>query len=797
MGNLFWDIRYAVRTLRKNALLTTIIVFSLSLGMGANTAIFSLIDTVLLKMLPVRDPARLVVVTSTAGNGVFSFPVYQELRRQNAVFSDLICVSSDEQFELKTNGGSEQIDGALVSDNYFAGLGVNAVIGRTLTASDYDSVVLSYGFWKRRFDSNPAIIGTSLAFNNAVAVIVGIAPPTFFGENVGRAPDIWAPLALTPQLFPDERSLLSNPSTRWLEVIGRLQTGVSDKMAQTGLEPLYEQIQNEFLSAGKGGNKNPEADRIEVQPGSKGISALRAKFSRPLLILMAMVGIVLFICCMNIANLLLARAATRQREFAVRLSLGASRFQLIRQLLTESILLAMFSGAAALVIAQWASRLLVLYVSGNSRSIPIHVSLDGSVLSFAGLISIATAMIFGLMPALRATRLDIAVALKGIQKPGSQTRLGLARGLVIVEVGLCLLLLTGAGLFIRTLQNLEAFSADFQWDQVLVARLNAPSGNPAAFYELAMNRVRAIPGVRSAAFSSLAFGSGRMTVCCVEVEGYVRPRGEDGSVNINRVGPQFFETMGIPLLRGRDFTERDLQVNPTPIIFNETAVRHYFKQEDALGKRINTDRMSFEIIGVVKDAKSNSLREVVAPIMYIPSIQRPRFIEVRAIGSSSHLGVAIANSLLPDLKVDKIDVLSDLAASTVVQERLIAKLSGFFGIVSTLLACIGLYGIMSYSVSRRTQEIGIRMALGAQRYDVVLMVMRESMLMVGLGTALGVVGVLAVTRFVSSQLFGISSTDPTSIWFTVVLLGSVAAIASYLPARKAAHIEPLTALRYE
>jgi putative ABC transport system permease protein len=795
MQALLRDLRYAVRSLRRSPAVVGVIVLSLALGIGANTAIFSLVNAVLLKSLPVSRPEELVVVMSTARRGVFSYAACQHLRTQTAVLSDVMCLSNDETFETIASGTPQELPGAFVSDNYFSGLGVTAERGRFPSATDQDGVVISHGFWQRHFGGDVTTVGHALVLNGVSTTVMAITPAGFFGETVGKSPDVWVPLGLVPRLLPDESSLLTDASTRWLQLIGRRHPDMPLERARAGLQLAYDQWSSEFAPTGKGADQNTQ-EQLGLESGSKGLSALRTRFAQPLLVLLGVTGLVLLTGCLNIANLLLARAVARQREFALRLSLGAPRTHLLRQMIAEGVLLATVALVVSLFLARWASQLLLAYVSTTATPLPVALPLDPTVLGFASAVSVLSILVFGIGPAFRATRTDLALVLKGNgAAPRVGRRIGSGQLMVVLEVGACMVLLVAAGLFIRTLQQLTAFPTSAQWDHVVVTHFTPPPGRTRDFYQASLDRVRAFPGVRAASMSTLTFGAGATSICCVDIDGYVRAPGESGAINTNRVSPGFFQTMGVSLLRGRDLLADDLNGDVRATVINEAAQHHYFGDQSAIGKHITVGRLSVDVVGVVRDVQTNSLRESVAPMLYTPALQRPRYLEVRSTGAPEQLVSTIRRLLSDDLKIDQIDRLDDLAGRTVVQERVIAKLCGFFGIVATLLACIGLYGVLSHAVHRRTREIAIRMALGSRRGDVITMIMRESAMLVVCGMALGLASALALGRLIANQLFGIEVTDPTSIGLALALLAAVAALASYLPAHNGSRIDLLATLR--
>jgi predicted permease len=843
----FWqDLRFGVRMLGKSPSFTAVAVLSLALGIGANTSIFSLIDAVLLKSLPVKNPEQLVIVRPVHGNQGrdFNFPIFREIaQRQDAlsgIFAsgsvDVLRVSMEGYGELQVAGG---LRGRLVSGNYFSVLGVNALLGRVFTAED-DQVpgmggaqgpvaVISHGFWERQFARDVSILGRTITLNGAAFTIVGVTPREFFGESVGVLPDIWLPIQMQPTLEP--RSLLEVRTATWFRTMGRLKPGTDERQATTALTFLYRQLLADEILSGKGSliHSAPKLEevRVELEPGSKGFAALRMRFSQPLRLLMAVVGLVLLIACCNVANLLLARSASRQKEIGIRLALGSGRGRLIRQLLTESMLLAIVGGATGLLLAAWGSELLLGLASGGGSPIQLDLRPEWRVLGFTLAVSLLTGIFFGLVPALLTAVVDLNPALKESARgqTGSPPRQRFSRTLVISQVALCLVLLVGAALLIRSLQNLRAFDAGFERNNVLSITVMA---DPAALKppEIAAlgpqvhQRLNALPGVRSASLSGYGLLSGSATTAPVRVPGSnVNPE-TDGDVRQNWVSNRYFETLGMRLLLGRDFGYEDTATSPKVAVINEMMARHYFGQQSPLGKLVyfpksdslgryipfaaQLDRdQAVEIVGVVQDAKYDNLRQQTPRMTYLPWVQgqgRVSAIEVRTVGNPSAMTGQIRQALKEinsNLVIRNVRTLEDQVNRTLADERLIAKLLSFFGALALLLACVGLYGLMSYAVVRRTREIGIRMALGAQRAAMLRMILRETMLLVGIGIILGVPGALATTRLVEKYLFGLKPTDPATIVMAALLMLAVATLAGYLPARRASRTDPTVALRYE
>jgi predicted permease len=809
------DLRYGLRTLRQSPGFTAVAVLSLALGIGANTAIFSLVDAVLLKMLPVRSPEQLVTVEAIYPRGErrnFSYPVFERLRDRPQVFTGVLAAQDGttqmEMAEPESANRTERAVVQLVSGEYFQVLGVNAVIGRTLTAADdqtpsaHPVAVLSYAFWQRRFAGDVSVIGKRILLKAQPFTIIGVAPPAFFGEAVGRAPDIWAPLMMQPALDRG-RSYIREAGSGWLRIMARLQPGVDETQARAWLALRHEQIKAEPDKLAR------NLSKIEPLSGGRGLAGFRNQYSKPLSVLMAVVGLVLLIACANVANLLLARATTRQREVTIRLALGAGRFRLIRQFLTEGTLLAVAGGALGLLFAWWGSRFLLVLVSNDSNPIPIDVTPNARILGFTIGVSLLTALIFGLAPALAATRQDINAGLKmtALARP----RLSLSRFLVIGQVALSLLLLAGAGLFVQTLRNLSTLDLGFASESILQFWIDPQASGYkqeqlSDLYRRLLERLNSAPGIQSVSMASHGFRTGDSSSCCISVEGYTNRLDEDRNIHTNRVTPGFFRTMGLPLLLGRDFTAQEAsgELFPNIAIINETMARYYFGEANPLGKRFGFGnppqvKLYIEIIGVVRDANYGNLREKPPRLIYFPA-HGGDVLVARAAGPVVALSATIRREIQTvdrSLEASDANAIPKLRDQALVQERLLAQLSSFFGLLALLLACVGLYGVMSYDVARRTNEIGIRMALGAQRVHVVSLVMRETMWLIVIGLIVGLVAALATTRFIASLLYGLTPNDPPTIGLAGLLLLIVAALAGYLPARRAARVDPMVALRHD
>ena len=834
---MFQDLRFGVRMLLQGKAFTLVAVLSLALGIGANTAIFSLIDALLLRALPVEEPGRLVLFGRGEGLGItntfpnrswdlYSYPFYREVRRRNQVFSEVAALQSFPNGVhgfVNVNGPAGEAElmvAQLVSGTYFSVLGVTASRGRTFTEADdqvpggHPVVVISDSWWERRFGRDPEVVGKTINIGLTAYTIIGITPSEFFGTTVGEAPDLWVTLAMEEQLPPGRKGR-HEPFFQSLYLIARLKDGVTRERAGVAVNLLFKQILYEHAGAAPPAEKlrDIQTAAIELTPAGSGLSQLRLSFSRPLQILLAMVGVLLLIACANAAGLLLARAAARRKEFAVRLALGARRGRLIRQLLTESLLLACLGGAAGLLLAWWGSRLLVLMASTGAEPLPIDVSPDARVLGFTLLVSLLSAVVFGTVPALRATRIELNQSLKaGAGAAFATSRSLLGRVIVISQVALSLVLLIGAGLFVRTLINLQKVPTGFDEPNVLILQLDTSAtgykedARLASLLREVEERVRALPGVRAASFSMFIFNQGAWTAKAY-TRGHNPPEGGDRQIANNVVGPDFFATVGVPLLQGRAFGPQDTARSQRVAVISEAMAERFFPGQSPLGRRFGLGAPErseeVEIIGVVKDAKYRSLDEGARPIAYYVHSQRTQYLNNFGVRVSGEPGAAVPairraiREASRDLPVAEVATLSDHVGRSLVQQRLVARLAAFFGLVSLLLACVGLYGLLSYAVARRRNEIGIRLAVGAQPRDVRRMVLREALLLVLAGMAVGLAAAWAATRLLAGSLFGLTPTDPLTVVAAAALLLAVAAGAAYWPARRASRVDPLIALRGE
>lgn len=847
MGSFLQDLRYGIRMLLKSKAFTAIAVLSLALGIGANTALFSLVDAVMLKLLPVKNPNELVLfnwlsgprglsrgITGTTNrdpNGMvtstsFSYLTFERIRDNNQTLSDVFAFAQLYELNVSIEGQPEIAGGQLVSGNYYSGLGVQTIMGRTIAADDdipsaTPVAVITYRYWQHRFAKDPEIVGKTVSINNVPVTIIGVTPPEFFGAlQVGESADLSIPFSMQPRLNPRE-SDLTKPWYWWVQIMGRLKPGVSGAEAAAAFEGIFQQSAQEGWTAAlsqlpsTAQLQNPaprDVPKLRWGSGSQGLTEARREYSQPLSILMVIVGLVLLIACANVANLLLARSATRQKEIAVRLALGASRWRLVRQLLTESVLLAGLGGTAGMLFAYWGKDLLLTLRPWGGSDLSLNLKLDLRVLGFTLAVSLATGLLFGLAPALRATSVDLTPALKDNSRSVIATRSLLTKSLLVVQVAMSLVLLVGAGLFVRTLRNLENVDVGFNRDNVLLFNvepaLNGYSNAQIAqLYQRMTERLDAVPGVRSSTISLIPLLSGRGRTSSIYLQGHTEQSGQSDDAKVNTVGPAFFDTLEIPILMGRNLSLADSETAPKVAVVNQLLAQKYFGDENPLGRRFGfgsaQNSAQIEIVGVVKDAKYTGARDDTEPTIYLPYLQSiPKWATfiVRTNGNPISMIASIRESMHEidnNLPLFDIKTQNQQAEESLSQERLFATLSSFFGILALLLACIGLYGVMSYGVARRTNEIGIRMALGASAPRVTRMVMRETMWVVLLGVAIGIGAALAGTRLIASSLFGLAPTDPISIAIAVLTMITVATVAGYLPARRAAKVDPMVALRYE
>lgn len=833
LESLLQDLRYGIRSIFRSPALTLVALLSLALAIGANTAIFSLLDAIMLRSLPVKNPTQLVVLGEGKEAGttdrygsttLYSYPFYRQFQQKNLVFSDVAAILSMWSGVHGTIDGSDQtvlMKVQPVSGTYFSMLGVQPAIGRALAETDDTSegdhpvAFISDAWWKRGLASDPAVLHRKIKLGTTTFDIVGVAPPEFFGTKVGEAPDIWVPMSMMKSVPPNWDGYKDNFFQSML-IMGRLKPGVSSEQAASNVNVLYQQIIRAFPD----GNLNPKntADlskaHVVLTPMATGLSNLRYSFSEPLKILMAVTALVLLIACANIANLLLARSTARLREFAVRQALGARRIRIVRQLLTESLLLALLGGLLGVGLAAFADRLLLRLISDGADILPLDVSLNTRLLLFNFAVTVATAVLFGIVPALRGTRVELTDALKDGRGPSSgSSRSPLGKALIVTQVAISLVLMVGALLFLRSLVNLANVDTGFNRQGVLrlqidsnVTGLKGSDPRMIAMFQEIEQRVSALPGVKAASFASFLFGQGSWNTH-IHVVGMTTS--DNVNIKHNVIGNAYFATMQIPPLAGRTFGPQDTSTSRRVAIISEHMAKtlfpagvnpighHYFIGNDLLP--IN----DVEVIGIVKDVKFHNLQEPPQYIDYIPNPQHPwgyGSFAVRYDGNFAAISNAVQqtiHSIDRTLPIYDVTTLDHAVARTITNQRLVAQLSAFFGLLAVFLSCIGIYGLMSYVVGRRTNEIGIRIAIGATRANVRWLVMREIVLLLAVGIAVGIPITLAGSRIVANMLFGLHGIDWVSLLGSVAALLLVGLLAGYLPAQRASRVDPMIALRYE
>jgi predicted permease len=806
LADLGRDLQYAVRTLRRNRLFAAVAIGTLALGIGANTAIFSLADAVLLRALPVNRPQDLVMLRQRGPNGdimPFTSGAAADLASSRDVLSGLAAFRPVLGVHVGVDGETERLLAQFVSGNYHAVLGIDAEIGRLLTEQDRDPVaVISHRYWQRRFSGDPRIVGRTLDVQGRTFVIVGVTPAEFFGTQPGRHVDVTAPLAAKTMGLP--------PNARWLYLIGRVAPGVSRDQARAALGVRWAQLPD---SRPPGRSLGRQLVTLELDPGSQGFNELRRQFSLPLRILMVAVGIVLLLACANLASLLIARSSARRQEIAVRLSLGAARGRIVRQLLTESALLAAVGGAAGAALATVMTGLLLGMMSRGRGAILIDVSVNAGTMIFAAALTLATTVLFGLLPAVAASRTDLQPGLRSAPSGAEVVRSGWGRALVAAQVALLVLLLASAGLFARTLHKLRAVDTGFRQEDVLVVGMSkgpAFRGDRArALYDDLYARFSGLPFVQSVSMSMDTPLAGEMSMGAGIT---VRGRPADGenapAIYHNFVGPRFFETMGIAILAGRDFLSSDDQDAPRCVVVSESVARRYFPGDDPLGREILLGNQPASIVGVVKDVRYTSLRTGAPLVVYRPYRQNPDSPADTFLVRTSSTGAAAVPSLqaevraaAPGLPLPAIVRLEDIVAARLVEERVLAVLSSAIGLLAAILAAIGVYSTVAASVARRRRELGVRMALGARPAQVVRSVVIEALGIVAAGVAIGVPAALAAGAaargLLSGLLFEISPSDPLVLACVAIGILSIALLAAYLPARRAAGIDPVAAIKCE
>jgi predicted permease len=852
MANLWQDLRFALRILAKNPGFTLIAVLTLALGIGANTAIFSVLDSVLLRSLPVPHPEQLVTLSDPDEHGssfgseggdrsLLAYSEFEYFRDHNEVFSEIFAADSSlPQLEVtmpdsspSTGAQKESARVRLVSGEYFATLGVTPAAGTFFTREvdrargSSPIAVVGYAFWKQRFGLDPLALGKTIQIHQTSFQIVGVTPPGFFGETVGAFPDLWIPMMMQDCVYPG-RDLLSPAKDLtnmhiWLQVIARLKPGVTPEQSKASINVVFKNLLESKVSASISADERRQAleQRINLQRAARGSSVLREHFGQPLKILMALVGLVLLIACANVANLLLARGAARQREFAVRIAIGAGRARLIRQLLTEGLLLAVSGAAAGLLLAHWVDALLLRMVSGAASGPPsIHLDLqpDARVLGFTLGVTLLTTILFTLIPSLYSTRLDLTPVLKstpsGAFSEASHRRFPAGKILVVTQVAVSVILLVSAGLFVRSLSKLSAVNLGYSRENLILFRVDAAPGGykGAAIPHFQLNllaKISAIPGLRGATVSKDGLFSHSESADPIAVEGYTPKAGEEMHSRMDHVGPGYFSTLGIPILMGREIEAQDTAVSVRAAVINQTFARRFFPNTSPIGKHVRDtysgNPAEMVVVGVAADAKYNNLREKAEPRIYAPLAnpmwENPAaFYEVRTYADPQAVAAAlrqVVRETAPTLPPIEVRTMSGLVDDSLQTDRFIKQLASAFSLLALLLAAIGLYGLMAYTVSRRTKDIGIRLALGAEQGNVLWQVLRETLGLVLMGIIVGVPFALGGTHLVRSMLFGLGFADPVAILFAATLLTIVAALAGFLPAWRASQVDPMVALRYE
>jgi predicted permease len=853
MRILLQDLRYAIRILLKSPGFAIVAALTLALGIGANTAIFSVLDSVLLRALPVPNPGELSVLTDPDSHGalfggedgersLLAYSEFQYLRDRNEVFSHIFAADSQlPDIDVRIGNASanslahtETARVRLVSGDYFDTLGIRPAAGQVLTPEvdrargGAPVAVISYAFWKQRFGLSPSALGTTIRIHSSSFAIVGVSPPGFFGETVGQAPDIWIPITMQDAIYPGRDLLTASPEGilnqhLWLQVIGRRKSGITNAQANASLNVAFKRLIESLVGPGLTGEERRHFldQRLKVQSAARGASALHEAFGQPLKFLMALVVLVLLIACANVANLLLARGAARQKEFVMRLAVGADRYRLVRQLLTESLLLAILGACAGVFVAFWADSLLLRMVQGVAKgpgALQLDLQPDARVLGFTLLVALLTAVLFGLFPSLRATNLDLAGRMKssasGAQAESTAHGLPLNKILVVAQVTFSLVLLVAAGLFVHSLAKLSHANLGYNRENLLLFRVNATAGGykgdaAVRLYQDLLSRISAVPGLHSVTVSHLGLFSGAESADPVAVEGYTPKSGEDLDSRFDHIGPDYFSTMGIPILLGREISAQDAGNGLRAAVVNETFVHRFFPDTNPIGKHIRDtypgNPAECVVVGVAADIKYNSLREKTPPRIYVPLFhpmweQSSVTYEVRTFADTASISASlrsVVQEVGPSLPSINIHTMAGLVDDTLQTDRFIEQLSSAFGFLAILLASIGLYGVMAYNVARRTRDIGIRMALGAEPGNVLWQVLRETLVLVCIGIAIGVPAALAGTRLVRSMLFGLGFAVPIVIVSAATLLALVAGLAGFLPARRAARVDPMVALRYE
>ncbi|MBX9603544.1 MAG: ABC transporter permease [Bryobacteraceae bacterium] len=832
------EARFAWRTFRKSPGVIAVVVLSLAIGIGANTTIFTLINGLFLTALPVENPAELVLFSDGRARGVvggqngawaiFPYKLWEMVRQDQKSWRDVAAFRTQiDRLSLRQEGQPAQLaQGRLVSGNYFAVMGVPMAQGRPLSAADDDpaaapAAVISHDYWQRAFAGSPAAIGRAVRINDVGVVIAGVARPGFFGESIeSQMADIWLPLRLQPEIMR-RRNLLEDVGNAWLNMVGRLQPGVTSQQAQASVNVMFQNFLREHgakvLPGGSAVNPDPATHRIELTPGKSGVSNVRLRYGQALPLLLSVVGVLLLIACANVANVLLARAAGRRKEMSIRLAIGAGRMDVFRQVIVESGLLAVMGGALGLLLSAWGSSLLVATVSTGPTMIPVEVRPDLRVLGFTAALTLAAALLVGIAPALQSMKADVAEALKsGSSVAGKARRISAPKLLVVLQVALSLPLLVLSSILLASLRHLENQDLGFQQDSMLEVGMETrlsgmkPEDLP-AFYDRVLQRVQNLPGVKAASVSLYSPMSGENWSAGNLVEGYTPPPGQAALSQFVFGGPRYVETLGMKLVAGRDIDGKDLTSTTRVAVVNEDFAEKYLKGRNPLGVRFHPggskETPAVEIVGVVKNFKFNDPKQKMWPAAifpitqaFLPPAQYAGFLEVRANGNPVQLTGQVRQALTEiarDVPLTTVRTLDAQIGTQLVRERLIARISSFVGLVALALACLGLYGVLSNAVARRTREIGIRMALGARAESILKMVLREAGLLVIVGAIVGLAASIGAGSLIKNQIYGVQPADPLNLTLAVVGLLLAAAIAAWAPARRATRVDPMVALRMD
>jgi putative ABC transport system permease protein len=841
--NTIWrDILYALRQFVRNPLFTIVAISSLAIGIGANTAIFSVMDAALLKSLPVANPQEVVMFTDPNASGVttglntgerhlMTYAEFVQLRDHATTLSGMFATEADlNRWHVRIAGGpTEEARGRLVSEEYFSVLGLQPAVGRFFTSADAKGpgqdpyAVISYDYWQSRFGGKASVLGTPIQVGNSSLTVIAVAKPGFRGETVGESTDFWMPVMMQPMVIPGRDWLSENLSrsaekVMWLHTFGRLKPAVSASKAQTEINVLFRQvIENSYPTSLSPELRRQALDqRLVLHEARTGVFANRNDFSQQLFLLLGAAIVVLAIACINVANLLLARGSNRSREVALRLSIGATRTRIIRQFLTESVVLSFLGGIFALLLAWGASKFLAIFLASGRSGLELSPALDGKVLLFTLCVVVFSGIIFGLAPALRGTNIDLNDSLRDSgHATASSGKVKLTQGLVVCQIGLSLLAVILAGLFLRTIWNLQAVGLGYPKEKLLLITVD---GVRAGYKGPQLSnlwgdlnaRLQALPGVQAVSYSINGLFSGSEADDEIAVEGFTPQNEDEKTSRFDMVGPGYFSTLGVPLRRGREFGLADSSFAPHAAVINEAFANRFFAGRNPIGRHITQDPSNqkniMEVVGVAGNVRDHALRGEVPPRFYVPGAQGMggpnewATFEIRTAGDPKYLLDAVRKTIVStDAKLypTKEHALVESLESSMSQPRMIARLCAVFGTVGLLLAAGGLYGVLSYGIARRTNEIGIRMALGAPPGRVIRMVLRETGMMLMIGAVLGIVLTFASARLIDGRLYGLSTLDPLTILSAVGLFAMVAAIAAFLPAARAARVNPIAALRHE